>query len=98
MTRRHGVGKEGIERILAAQSGGCAICGVPYEDKPGHRLAMDHNHQHCPGNKGCVECVRGMLCNACNNLLRLAKDSPVLLLKAADYLDGGDTWSYLTRD
>ena len=88
MTRRHGVGKDGVEAILAAQNGGCAICGVLYEDVPGKRLAMDHDHAHCPGLKGCATCVRGMLCNRCNNLLRLCNDDPALLHKATMYLDG----------
>lgn len=91
MTRRHGLGKDGIEAILAQQNGGCAICGVLYEDRPGARLAMDHDHAHCPGLKGCPECVRGMLCNPCNNLLRLAGDSPARLRKAAEYIE---SWSH----
>ena len=91
-TRRHGLGKAGITAILVGQRGGCAICGVPYADIPGQRLAMDHDHAHCPGKKGCPNCIRGMLCNACNNMLRAAKDNPALLRKAANYLD-----SYVIR-
>lgn len=87
MTRRHGLGKDGVEALLAQQNGGCAICGVLYEDAPGRRLAMDHDHAHCPGDKGCPVCVRGMLDHRCNNILRLAGDDPVLLRKAADYLE-----------
>lgn len=86
MTRRHGVGKAGVVAILDQQGGGCAICGILYEDRPGHRLAMDHDHHHCPGKIGCARCVRGMLCNRCNNLVRLAGDDPALLQKAIDYL------------
>ena len=86
MTRRHGVGKEGVVSILAQQGGGCAICGILYEDVAGRRLAMDHDHNHCPGKIGCALCVRGMLCNRCNNLVRLAGDSPDMLQKAIDYL------------
>jgi Recombination endonuclease VII len=84
--RRHGLGRDGIDALLDAQGRSCAICGVPYADRPGHRLAMDHDHTHCPGPVGCPLCVRGMLCNHCNNLLRLAKDSPEHLMKAAMYL------------
>jgi hypothetical protein len=91
MTRRHGVGKDGIEAILTAQNGGCAICGVLYEDAPGRRLAMDHDHAHCAGKKGCPDCVRGLLCNACNNLLRLSGEDQQRLRAAADYLAA---WSH----
>lgn len=85
-SRRHGLGRSGVDALLAQQGGSCAICGVQYEDTPGHRLAMDHDHRHCAGVKGCPLCVRGMLCNSCNNILRLAKDSPDLLMKASGYL------------
>lgn len=85
-TRRHGLGRSGVDALLASQGGSCAICGVPYEDKPGSRLAMDHNHRHCAGVKGCPVCVRGLLCNSCNNILRLAKEDKNILMKAAIYL------------
>lgn len=91
MTRRHGLGRDGIEAILARQNGGCAICGVLYEDAPGRRLAMDHDHAHCPGMKGCPVCVRGMLCWRCNNLLKSAGDDPAMLRKAIAYLE---TWAH----
>jgi hypothetical protein len=86
-TRRHGLGKSGVDALLAQQGGSCAICGVPYEDKPGSRLAMDHDHRHCAGVKGCPQCVRGMCCNSCNNILRLAHDDPEVLRKAVAYLE-----------
>jgi hypothetical protein len=86
-TRRHGLGKSGVDALLAQQGGSCAICGVPYEDKPGSRLAMDHDHRHCAGVKGCPKCVRGMCCNSCNNILRLAHDDPEVLRKAVAYLE-----------
>ena len=85
-TRRHGLGKSGVDALLASQGGVCAICGVPYEDKPGSRLAMDHDHKHCPGPKGCPVCVRGLLCNRCNNLVRLSAESEDILLKTIAYL------------
>jgi hypothetical protein len=85
-TRRHGLGRSGVDALLAQQGGSCAICGTPYEDKPGSRLAIDHDHRHCPGRLGCPVCIRGLLCNGCNNILRLAGDDPSLLIKAANYL------------
>lgn len=85
-TRRHGLGKSGVDALLAEQGGSCAICGVPYEDKPGHRLAMDHDHRHCPGRVGCPKCVRGLLCNSCNNILRLSGENIEVLAKAIGYL------------
>ena len=71
---------------MAAQAGGCAICGVAYADEPGRRLSVDHDHRHCAGKVGCPDCVRGMLCHRCNNLLRLAGDDINVLRAAIEYL------------
>jgi hypothetical protein len=88
--RRHGLGREGVDALLAEQRGSCAICGVPYADEPGRRLAMDHDHRHHPGKVGCPVCVRGMLCHKCNNILRLANDDAAILMAAVAYLDKWD--------
>lgn len=84
--RRHGLGKDGIDALLEQQGGVCAICGVANEDRPGHRLAVDHDHRHHPGKIGCPVCIRGLLCNRCNNLLRLAGEDVDLFAKAVGYL------------
>ena len=84
--RRHGLGVDGIEALLARQDGRCAICRKPQTDSPGGRLAVDHDHAHCAGKRGCPDCVRGLLCVHCNNLLRSARDERRILLAAADYV------------
>jgi hypothetical protein len=84
--RRHGLGAAGVAALIKAQRGSCAICRVPFEDVPGKRGAIDHDHRHCPGKQGCAECVRGVLCIGCNNLLRSAKDDPAILTSAIEYL------------
>lgn len=84
--RRHGMGAAGLAALIKAQGSACAICRVPFADEPGKRGAVDHDHKHCPGKQGCRECVRGVLCVACNNLLRCAKDEPAILRSAIDYL------------
>ncbi len=82
----HGLDRDRRQDILDAQGGRCAICGTRQTGKPGGRLAVDHDHSHCPGKRGCADCVRGLLCVHCNNLLRLAKDDPATLRKAISYL------------
>lgn len=82
--------QQDFEAILAAQDGGCAICGSP---EPGGRWAqwsVDHDHACCSGIKSCGECVRGILCYMCNQGLGSFKDSVVSLRRAADYLDVHD--------
>ncbi|MFL5644777.1 MAG: endonuclease VII domain-containing protein [Chloroflexota bacterium] len=86
--RRHGLGADGIQAVLDRQGGGCAICHTPAGADPGTRLAVDHDHAHCAGKTGCPDCVRGLLCVHCNNILRSAKDDPAILRRAIAYLAG----------
>lgn len=76
--RVYGVGADEYAARLAAQGGGCAICGARPRTR---RLAVDHNHR--------TGAVRGLLCYRCNHLLLGAgHDSETLILRAADYLRG----------
>lgn len=51
------------DRVLEEQGGVCACCSRP----PGERrFCWDHDHQCCPGKRSCGECVRGLVCIACN--------------------------------
>ena len=86
--KTHGLDPAQRQAILEAQGSRCAICGTRQTGKPGGRLAVDHDHAHCPGPSGCAECVRGLLCVRCNNLLRSARDDRAILRKAISYLAG----------
>ena len=63
--------------LLAAQGGGCKICGGHSPD--GRRLHVDHCHKS--------GAVRGLLCKDCNVGLGSFKDSHELLAAAARYLE-----------
>ncbi len=65
------------ERLLAAQNGGCAICG---KEANGNRLSVDHDHG--------TGRVRGLLCQQCNTGLGGFRDDPALLERAIAYLNG----------
>jgi hypothetical protein len=86
--RRHGLGADGIDALRSRQDGKCAICRKPETNAPGGRLAVDHDHAHCPGKIGCPTCVRGLLCVNCNNLLRAARDDERILRAAIEYIGG----------
>jgi predicted nucleic acid-binding Zn ribbon protein len=62
--------------IYEAQGGKCAICR-----KRAARLRIDHHHGD--------GIVRGLLCNECNLGLGLFCDNPLMLAKAARYIEGG---------
>lgn len=59
-TRRKQLGLtiEDYDRMLAAQGGGCAICGTTPKTR---RLDTDHDHA--------TGAVRGLLCHRCNRAL-----------------------------
>lgn len=80
---KYGITEREWDEILAAQGGGCAICGVSAgyirSDRGGvKRLSVDHDHQ--------TGAVRGLLCDACNTGLGKFRDDPGLLARAISYL------------
>lgn len=62
-------------------SKGCNICGTldDYLHGEKRRLSVDHCHE--------TGKVRGILCNKCNWIIGQVKDNPILLRKAANYLE-----------
>lgn len=80
LRKQYGITVEQYDAMLAAQGGGCAICGDPPDGvgRAGVRLHVDHCHA--------TNRVRGLLCNSCNNGLGRFRDRPELLRAAAAYL------------
>lgn len=74
--------------MLAEQDGKCAIClvGAPRDIRTG-RFHVDHDHECCPGKTSCGQCVRGLLCHACNTALGNFADDRERLRRAVQYLD-----------
>ena len=73
------------EAILVRQGGRCAVCGATEPGGAG-RWHVDHDHGCCATVRSCGECVRGLLCTRCNVGMGMFGDSPVMLLRAAEYL------------
>lgn len=80
-----GITLQEYNKLLREQNYSCAICKVHFK-KFTRALAVDHDHKCCAGKKSCGNCVRGLLCNNCNNLLGRAKDNFAILFSAAEYL------------
>lgn len=74
---------EGQMKTLAKSV--CYICQKP--ETNGKGLSVDHDHSCCPGAKSCGECVRGVLCAACNKSLGLFQDDVKVLARAIKYLN-----------
>lgn len=79
---RHGLSADEIDALVAAQGGGCAICG-----RTDRVLQIDHDHRHCPGPIGCRRCVRGALCPGCNTGLAMLGESLDRVRRLATYLE-----------
>lgn len=79
--RNYGLDRDGFAALLAAQNGGCAVCGTtePLADA-GMPDGWCVDHDHATGD------VRGILCRFCNSLLGNARDDPSRLELAAAYL------------
>jgi hypothetical protein len=75
----YGISSEKYAQMLAAQEGGCAICGSPSRDRTGGRLVVDHDH--ATGR------VRGLLCSCCNLGIGLLDDDTNRMLRLIGYLE-----------
>lgn len=82
LKKQFGIGSSEYAVMLEAQKGVCAIC----------KQAETHKHQngsvrslavdHCHGSGK----IRGLLCGSCNTMIGQAKDDPVILRAAIEYL------------
>ena len=64
---RHRLNTEQAIRLI--QLTHCESCNQELRYADNHRgraVEVDHDHAHCPGPKGCEECVRGFICKRCN--------------------------------
>lgn len=76
----YGISPEQMEAIKLAQRGMCPVCQLPLEnDNPKNQPVPDHI-------KG-TKTIRGILHNHCNLVLGHAHEDPMLLRRAAEYLE-----------
>ncbi len=82
LLRTFGITAEEYDAMLAAQGGGCAICGCRPEEQAARYTTFLHvDHDHTTGR------VRGLLCAEHNLLLGRFNDDPALLRRAVEYLE-----------
>jgi hypothetical protein len=80
---------EWFDEQWSAQAGRCPICQTQFEQDPHstHAPQVDHDHKCCAGARSCGSCVRGLICRRCNVGMATFGEDPLLLLKAAVYLE-----------
>ncbi len=77
---RYHLTRDQYHAMLVAQAGLCAVCGqLPQGKGVAGRLCVDHDHR--------TGVVRALLCHQCNKAIGSLRDDPILLMKAAWYLD-----------
>ncbi len=74
--RLYGITKQQFDSLLEEQNNCCCVC---LKRIPRNVMTIDHCHK--------TGRVRGVLHKGCNTFLGLAKDSPTILRRAADYLE-----------
>lgn len=86
---KYGLTVEEYEAMLAAQGGGCALCG---SDKAGGigRFHVDHDHRFAMGDK---RGVRGILCHRCNTGIGALGDNLDAMERAMRYVSRFESWT-----
>lgn len=83
--KRYGITPEDVTQMLKGQNNECKICTLEFgAERVPH---IDHDHTCCPSGESCGKCIRGLVCNNCNQGLGRFQDSPEILRAAADYLE-----------
>lgn len=75
--KKYGIKYDDKLRLIEEQDGLCKVCEQPLPEDP-RKVHLDHFHDDGT--------VRGVLCGSCNYGIGCFKDSPELLMKAAEYL------------
>lgn len=81
----YGLTLEEYDTMYAGQNRACSICARPLIAYPNR---SQHNERACVDHCHTTGRVRGILCNECNTGLGNFKDSPMLMRRAIEYLQG----------
>jgi hypothetical protein len=86
----YGISGEQYRALLDEQGHVCRICRKPetatHQMGTLRRLAVDHDHKCCPGQKSCGKCVRGLLCSRCNSAIGFVGEDLSVIESMAAYL------------
>lgn len=82
LRRNHGMYPGDWAVLWVAQDGRCYLCGEPLPDDSA-KVHIDHDHRCCPPNRSCRACRFGLAHSQCNQLVGMAADDPIKLLRIA---------------
>ena len=101
LVKKYGITLPEYEALLAIQGGVCWICErPPKNDAEDGRRVLHVDHRHVKNDKkqnprDTRKRVRGLLCWRCNASLQKFKDDPVLMRKAANFVEQCPAQHYL---
>lgn len=87
---KFGLSLEEYEQMFVLQNGVCAICSNPetmIRKGKTVSLSVDHDRSCCSGDRSCGQCIRGLLCYACNTGISRFNDDVKKLEKAIQYIN-----------
>lgn len=84
LLNKYNISVDQYDFMLKEQDYRCRLCGEleTIVSQNGHRrkLAVDHDHNCCPGSKSCGKCIRGLLCFRCNVAMSLIDKVPITVI------------------
>jgi hypothetical protein len=80
----YSIDKDLYTQLYEFQGNLCAIC--KRANGKTRRLSVDHDHKCCDSRTSCGECVRGLLCRPCNDILGHLRDSTEAVARLMGYL------------
>lgn len=78
--KRHGLTIDQYNNLYNKYSGKCWICKVEKCE------VIDHNHNCCKSAYSCGTCVRGLLCQKCNQAIGLLGENKDTIFSILEYL------------
>lgn len=79
--------EDDFQNKLNAQDNKCAICSTAFDESIRSKFPfVDHDHSCC-AKSTCGKCVRGLLCNRCNNFIGTLESSTGYKQKAEEYIN-----------
>lgn len=78
LKRKYGITYDHWKVMFDQQEGKCLVCNK-HQNELNQKLAVDHDHK--------TNQIRGLICCQCNRGIGYLQDDPILLRKAALYLD-----------